>query len=112
MQREEEAEKRREQQKAEGRAAARNPAAAATPPRSESPTPAKYRPGAIGGGGTWRDREAKKAAGGVAAAVPLRPASPALMPRSVREELPKDDDGFQAVSEKKVWKPKRFQQGR
>ena len=69
-------------------------------------------PGAIGGGGTWRDREAKKAAGGVAAAVPLRPASPALTPRSVREELPKDDDGFQAVSEKKVWKPKRFQQGR
>jgi translation initiation factor 3 subunit A len=27
----------------------------------------------------------------------------------VREEPTKDDDGFQTVSEKKVWKPKRLQ---
>ena len=46
-------------------------AQAATPPRLESPTSTKYRPGAIGGGRTWRDREAKKAAGGVAVACPF-----------------------------------------
>jgi translation initiation factor 3 subunit A len=133
-QREEEAEKRREQRKAEERAAARNPVAsrvangeapaawrrtspantaaatpraqAATPPRSESP---KFRPSVVGGGGgsAWRDREARKSAGGVATAAPLRPASPAVTPRPVREELPKDDDGFQQPA--KVWKPKRLQ---
>jgi len=137
MQREEEALRHREQRKAEERAAARNPATArvangeapvlwrraspanatpptpsrtqaATPPRSESPTP-KFRPvvGGAGGGATWRDREARKAAAGVAAAP--RPASPAVTPRSAKEELPKDDDGFQTVSEKKVWKSKRVQ---
>jgi len=132
MQREEEAEKRREQRKAEERAAARNPVAsrvvngeapaawrrpstpsrapAATPPRSESPTP-RFRPTAAGGagGGTWREREARKAAGGVAATPSIRPASPAIAPRPAREEPPKDDDGFLPAPEKKVWKPKRLQ---
>jgi translation initiation factor 3 subunit A len=136
MQHEEEAEKRREQRKAEERAAARNPfvtrttngdapaawrrpspastttpppmRAAATPPRSESPGPAKYRPGALGGSGGWRDREAKKVGGAVPAT--SRPASPAVAPRQLaKEEPPKDDDGFQPVSEKKLWKPKRLQ---
>jgi translation initiation factor 3 subunit A len=136
MQREEEAERHREERKAAERAAARNPATArvangdapavwrrpssgnttpsvpsrapaVTPPRSESPAPGKYR---APGGGTWREREARKT--GAAVAASPRPASPALTPKPVREELPKDDDGFQPVSEKKVWKPKRLQQGR
>jgi translation initiation factor 3 subunit A len=142
MQREEEAERHREERKAAERAAARNPAAARvangeapavwrrpspagttpsapsraqapTPPRSQSPAPVKVRPTAASGGGTWREREAKKAAAGVTGAASPRPASPAFTPRSAKEELPKDDDGFQTVLEKKVWKPKRLlQQGR
>jgi len=139
MQREEEAERHREERKAAERAAARNPVAtrvangdasavwrrpssgnptpsvpsrapAATPPRSESPAPGKYRAG--GGGTTWREREARKNAAGVAVAASPRPASPIVPPKPVREELPKDDDGFQPVTEKKVWKPKRLQQAR
>ena len=132
MQREEEAERHREQRKAEERAAARNPIAArseataawrrpstpsraqaATPPRPESPTPIRFRGtgtgGVVGGGGTWREREARKAVGGAAAGAPIPPASPVLHPKSPREELPKDEDGFQPVQEKKVWKPKRLQ---
>lgn len=137
MQREEEAEKRREQRKAEERAAARNPVltrasngdapaawrrpspanvtasvpsrAAVTPPRSESPGPPKYRPGALTGSGGWRDREAKKS-GGAVAALNSRPASPAVAPKQLAKEEPsKDDDGFQTVPEKKVWKPRRLQ---
>lgn len=134
-QREEEAEKRREQRKADERAAARNPVAsrvangeapaawrrtspantaASTPPRTQTATPPRsespmFRPSVAGGGGgsAWRDREARKTASGVATTAPLRPASPAVTPRSVREELPKDDDGFQQAA--KVWKPKRLQ---
>ena len=136
MQREEEAEKRREQRKAEERAAARNPAVtraangdaptpwrrpspanttaptpirtAVTPPRSESPGPTKYRPGALSGPGGWRERESKKSSSG-APAPTSRPASPAVAPRQLAKEEPrKDDDGFQPASEKKVWKPRRL----
>ena len=107
MQREEEAARRREQRKAEDRA--RNPTAsrvasgdgpgvwrrpsAANPtpptpvraasalPRTESPTPPKFRPGSVagtggGGGGGWREREAAKKAG-------------AGTPLPLRSELPK-----------------------
>lgn len=65
------------------------------PPRAESPGPAPpaasgvYRPGML-----QRQREA---AGGP----PARTASPVPPARN--------DDGFEPVPEKKVWKPKRFQ---
>ncbi|KAF7313200.1 Eukaryotic translation initiation factor 3 subunit A [Mycena kentingensis (nom. inval.)] len=86
-------------------------AGSGTPPRSESPTAAaagRYVPGALsrGGapGGGWRDREARKAAGET---VPARTASPAPPPAPVKEEVAKDDDGFQTVSKPGVWRPKR-----
>lgn len=134
MQREEDAEKRREQRKAEERAAARAPAPIARPangeaaapaawrrpgpaapaspsPRAESPAPPKFKAG--GGGGGWREREAQRASGavGAAAAAPSPPiASPAATPKIARDELPKEEDGFQTVAPKKdVWKPKRLQ---
>ncbi|KAH7908816.1 hypothetical protein BJ138DRAFT_1173994 [Hygrophoropsis aurantiaca] len=93
------------------------PPVAVTPPRVESPAPAaaaapaKYRPGALGGaggGGGWREREQLRKAGG-AAAPPPRPSSPAVAPAPAREEPKKEDDGFQTVSEKKVWRPSRLQ---
>ncbi|KAF9013219.1 hypothetical protein BDQ17DRAFT_1343010 [Cyathus striatus] len=134
MQREEEAEARRkqlrEQQKAPtapatvpiGETAWRRSAvprnsvpstpivASNTPPRAESPAPAataKFRPGAVQGG--WRERlqakEAASAAGGNA--IP-RSASPApVSAPAPKEELKKDDDGFQSVPSKNVWRPRR-----
>jgi translation initiation factor 3 subunit A len=92
-------------------------AAPATPTRetAAAPVEGKYRPGAFGSGaGGWRAREAAKkeaeAAGGSGAATPVRsespaPRSPALAP--AREETKKDDDGFQTVPSKGVWRPKR-----
>ncbi|KAK7018490.1 eukaryotic translation initiation factor 3 subunit A [Favolaschia claudopus] len=82
----------------------------ATPPRAESPSPAaapKYVPGAMRGGapGGWRERQAAaQAAGGGTA--PARVASPAPPP-ATKGDMPKDDDGFQTVPEKRgggVWK--------
>ncbi|KAJ6589251.1 hypothetical protein B0H19DRAFT_1103395 [Mycena capillaripes] len=88
-----------------------------TPPRAESPSPAvgKYVPGALrggapGGGGGWRERQAAAAAAG---GPPGRigspaPASPAPASPALKDEPPKDDDGFQTVPEKKgVWRPRR-----
>ncbi|KAF8151510.1 hypothetical protein B0H34DRAFT_727963 [Crassisporium funariophilum] len=90
-----------------------------TPPRAESPAPAKYRPGALGGGG-WRAREeAKGGAGGAApapaaaapaAAVPARVAAASSRPSSPAPEAKKEDDGFQTVAgggTRGVWRPRR-----
>ncbi|KAG1838289.1 hypothetical protein DFJ58DRAFT_814464 [Suillus subalutaceus] len=92
-------------------------AAVSTPPRVESPLPSApapttsaYRPGAFGGAaGGWRDRQAK-----APAAAPARTASPApptpLTSRNAPLPEPrKNDDGFETVQEKKVWKPRRLQ---
>lgn len=83
--------------------------ATAVPVRAESPGPAaaaptgKYQPGAFG----RRAREAAKDPN----AGPARTASP--VPPVVRNPAPpepkKNDDGFEPVPEKKVWKPKRLQ---
>ncbi|KAI0791302.1 hypothetical protein C8Q75DRAFT_732405 [Abortiporus biennis] len=76
------------------------------PARSESPAPVpKFRPAAAAGGG-WRAREAaRKEAEGRA---PSRPESPVLrQPPPPREEAPIDDDGFQKVPAKNVWRPSR-----
>ncbi|KAG1772063.1 hypothetical protein EDD22DRAFT_861614 [Suillus occidentalis] len=85
-----------------------------TPPRAESPLPSApvvsttgaYRPGAFGAAGGWRDRQAKPPA-----AVPTRTASPApLTSRNGPPPEPKrNDDGFETVQEKKVWKSRRVQ---
>jgi len=94
------------------------------PPRSESPAPSattgKYRPGAFGGAG-WRTREDPKTAGGgsggsngpaarvIAGESTPRSGSPAPPPlsREKEEEIKREDDGFQTVSSRGVWKPKR-----
>ncbi|KAF7971865.1 hypothetical protein HWV62_19817, partial [Athelia sp. TMB] len=131
MQREEEAEKRREQRKAEERAAARAPAPIVRPANGEAPAAAWRRPGAaapaspspraespappkfkVGGGGGWREREAQRTSGAVGAtATPSPPiGSPAATPKVAKDELPKEEDGFQTVAPKKeVWKPRRLQ---
>lgn len=89
------------------------------PSRSESPAPVaasatlKYRPGAAGGGsGGWRAREEAKAVGsasngtvGKAGAGTPRSGSP--VPHGRKEDAKKEDDGFQTVSSRGVWKPKR-----
>ncbi|KAJ7104298.1 hypothetical protein B0H15DRAFT_765978 [Mycena belliarum] len=93
----------------------------ATPTRAESPSPAvgKYVPGALRGGaapsgasrggapggGGWREREAAARAAAAAPSSPARVASPA--PAAPKDEPPKDDDGFQPVKEKSVWRPRR-----
>ncbi|KAL0948014.1 hypothetical protein HGRIS_010637 [Hohenbuehelia grisea] len=94
--------------------------APAPPARAESPSPAvgKYRPGALGGGGGgWRAREAAKQEAPGSATPPSsraplpptrlsessRPASPAP---SAAKPSTGEDDGFQKVPEKKVWKPR------
>lgn len=74
--------------------------AAATLPKEAAPI---FRPGAAGGGG-WRAREAARAAGGV----PSRPESPAPQ-AAAPKETPAEEDGFQKVPAKAVWKPKRLQ---
>ncbi|KAF5350149.1 hypothetical protein D9756_009177 [Leucocoprinus leucothites] len=88
---------------ASGAGTARPSAAAVVEPptRAESPGPAKYRPGALGGGG-WRDREKARAAaaesGGSGGASPNRTASPApAPPLREKEQPPKDEDGFTTV---------------
>ena len=83
--------------------------------RPESPAPpvAKYKPPVAGGGG-WRERlEAKQAAaaaaGGRDAAAPP-PAVPAPTTQAsvpLKEETKLDDDGFQTVRPKEVWRPRR-----
>ncbi|KAI0739664.1 hypothetical protein C8Q80DRAFT_1112131 [Daedaleopsis nitida] len=98
-----------------GPPAAPTRAGISTPPRSESPAPtAKYRSGALAGGGGWRARAAAKeteTAGSRAPgdATPARPASPAVPspPPPAKEDAPKEVDGFQAV-EKKVWRGSRW----
>ena len=85
-----------------------------TPPRVESPAPAagKYRPGALSGSsGGWRAREAAKQQTSTAGdATPVRSASPApASPAPVRDEAPKDSDGFQTVEKKNVWRSSRLQ---
>lgn len=125
MQREEEAAERARERKAQAAAAERAPApdawrrsnagaparpAVTTPLRSESPAPtmptSKYRPGVLAKEGGWRSRVAEKDADG--AASPVRPASPAARPPLAKETLSaKDDDGFQKVEKKEVWRPSR-----
>ncbi|KAI0698023.1 hypothetical protein BC835DRAFT_1336515 [Cytidiella melzeri] len=87
-------------------------AAPATPPRAPAslpsdPVPAvpKYRLGAAAAGG-WRAREAAKKEAEAPAAQISRPASPAVR-APLKEETPANDDGFQKVVPKGVWKPKR-----
>lgn len=105
----------------------RRPGAAATPAtpsrtstalppaRSESPAPAaaqKYRPGAglggAGGGGSggWRAREAAKkdADTGTGGRVPSQPSSPAVRPAEIPHT---EEDGFQKVPTRGVWRPSR-----
>ncbi|KAK7047556.1 eukaryotic translation initiation factor 3 subunit A [Paramarasmius palmivorus] len=80
---------------------------ASTPPRAESPSPAvgKYRPGALGGGGGWREREAAKAAATQSGATPSPQPAATPAPTNGTQQ---DDDGFQTVPEKKgVWRPRR-----
>ncbi len=88
------------------------------PSRSESPAlgaAPKYRPGAFGTSGGWRAREAA----GVAPS-PARPTarpvigtpsskseSPAPPQVKEKEETRNDEDGFQTVPSKGVWKAKR-----
>ncbi|KAF9440497.1 hypothetical protein P691DRAFT_767682 [Macrolepiota fuliginosa MF-IS2] len=84
------------------------PAAVAAPTPAAAGGAAKYRPGALGGGG-WREREAAKTTG----AGSPRPASPAIPP--AKEEPKKDDDGFQTVGKGAsggggAWKSRRVQQ--
>ncbi|KAF9005007.1 hypothetical protein BDQ17DRAFT_1353614 [Cyathus striatus] len=132
MQREEEAEARRKQLREQKAAPVAAPAAAApagesawrrsavrgsapapasTPPRVESPGPgaaAKFRPGAVQGG--WRDRLQAKEAAGNASPRSGSPAPAAAAPAAVqkeKEEPKKDDDGFQSVPAKGVWRPRR-----
>lgn len=88
----------------------------ATPTRPESPSPAaggpaKYRPGALSGGGAgggWRARQAAREAGG-GSAEGSRPASPAPARAEPQQQPKVDDDGFQTVSSEKkgVWRPSR-----
>ncbi|KAG2356553.1 hypothetical protein BDR07DRAFT_1463967 [Suillus spraguei] len=99
-------------------APARVTAAISTPPRVESPLPSApaasatgtYRPPALGGNaGGWRERQAK-----LPAAAPARTASPAppapLTSRNAPPPEPRrNDDGFETVQEKKVWKSRRVQ---
>ncbi|KAI0073341.1 hypothetical protein K474DRAFT_1666713 [Panus rudis PR-1116 ss-1] len=90
--------------------------AAAPLPRSESPAPAaapKYRPPVFGAGrggaeaGGWRARQAAKEAE-AASKTPSRPGTPASHPPPpAKEEAPVDDDGFQKVPAKNVWRPSR-----
>lgn len=84
-------------------------ASAALPPaRSESPapTPRFGRGGAAGGGLSWREREAaKKAAEAAGGSVPSRPETPVSKPRE-------EEDGFQPVPAKNVWRPSRGRGGR
>ena len=83
-----------------------SPAPAAPTPVAADAAPAKYRPGALGGGGGWRAREQAKAAGASGTPSP-RPASPAQPPASpAKADAPKDDDGFQTVASRGVWRPR------
>ncbi|KAF9530713.1 hypothetical protein CPB83DRAFT_850177 [Crepidotus variabilis] len=98
-------------------------AATGPPSRSESPAlgasaAGRYRPPAVSGGGAgggWRAREAEKAAGGGAPAAPVaRVATETLTPTRSgspappsRTESKREDDGFQSVPTRGVWKPKR-----
>ena len=129
QQREEEAEERRRQRRM---AAAAPPARAPvkedvwrrgspappTPTRNTAPLPAsdaapaagRYRPGAFGGGaggGGWRAREAAKKEAEASGNAPSRPESPAPRAAPPAQPAPKDDDGFQTVAPKGVWRPKR-----
>lgn len=123
MQREEEAAQRARERKTQQAAPPRAPPAepwrrstaapsprgdAATPPRAESPAPAaaasnKYRPGALAKEGGWRTRSAEKEAEGGAA----RPASPAPRLSAKEPTSAKEEDGFQTVEKKQVWRPSR-----
>ncbi|KAG2346067.1 hypothetical protein BDR05DRAFT_959635 [Suillus weaverae] len=92
--------------------------AISTPPRAESPLPAAapttgtYRPGAFSrAAGGWRDRQAN-----LPTAAPARTASsPLPTPLTSRNAPPplpepkRNDDGFETVQEKKVWKSRRVQ---
>ncbi|KIJ67327.1 hypothetical protein HYDPIDRAFT_173905 [Hydnomerulius pinastri MD-312] len=85
-------------------------AALPTPPRAESPAPspvaaapAKYR--APGAGGGWRQREAEKGATGGTSPAGRSPA----VTNAALPESKKDNDGFEPVPEKKVWRPRRLQ---
>ena len=87
----------------------RTAAQTSVPPRAQSPAPtpspvSATGPPKIGGApGSWRQREKEKQAGA--------PAGAATSPATTNAPLPdtkKDTDGFETVSEKKVWKPSRL----
>ncbi|KAF8556680.1 hypothetical protein OG21DRAFT_1475900 [Imleria badia] len=90
--------------------------ASAAPPRAQSPAPAPSPVSATGppkiglAPGGWRQRLAEKEKQGAGAS----PAAAAATPSPARTNAPlpehkKDADGFETVSEKRVWKPKRLQ---
>ncbi|KAK2465019.1 hypothetical protein APHAL10511_003095 [Amanita phalloides] len=80
-----------------------------SPSRPESPAPApapKFRAGPGASEGGWRARdEAKRQQAGVAATT-SQPTPPAA-PLKKEEPAKKDEEGFQVVAEKKVWRPRR-----
>lgn len=96
-----------------------SPAAPPTPTRAAASLPSeaapgKYRPPVFGGagsaGGGWRARAAAKEAEPVSARPISRPQSPAPRAAALPNDEPRvDDDGFQKVPAKAVWRPKRLQ---
>ncbi|EPQ53116.1 hypothetical protein GLOTRDRAFT_107210 [Gloeophyllum trabeum ATCC 11539] len=82
-------------------------AAGNVPSRPESPAPAAgaYRPGALGKAGGWRDREKAKVATGGGADTPPTPSTPMSRARDVPPAA--EDDGFQPVEKRNVWRPSR-----
>ncbi|KAH7886745.1 hypothetical protein F5I97DRAFT_1869912 [Phlebopus sp. FC_14] len=82
-------------------------------PESPAPTstaisatgPPKFRAGIVNANASWRQREAAKATG---TRSPAQPASPAVRNTSLPESR-KDEDGFETVPPKQVWKAKRLQ---
>ena len=91
----------------------RTAAQPSVPPRAQSPAPTPSPVSATGppkigvAPGTWRQRMAEKEKQG---AVPAGAAT-ATSPATTNVPLPdtkKDTDGFETVSEKKVWKPSRL----
>lgn len=145
-QREEEAEKRRAERSAAAKSQPQSSPSTpwrkttpqgttpSTPPRSESPAPAKYRPGAFGGARVQQsqpqplERTSSPAPTKTEEAWPrrgpLKPEDPApkwrsraVEERKGEEESPNpptsqtDVDGFQTVEKKPVWRPSRGRGG-
>ncbi|KAG9312588.1 hypothetical protein JVU11DRAFT_6985 [Chiua virens] len=81
------------------------------PARSESPAPSPVSatgPPKLGGAGGWRQREIDKERSKMGPTTPARVESPKMSGPPLPESK-KDADGFEAVPEKKVWRPKRLQ---